>query len=133
MARLKTLQFHLTLTPPFHCHAYIIFSLYHHFFSWSVIGVFGLISCDPRFMVHIESQWFVKFSKMANINFRESWFGFFFINRDFWPETPHPPPFKVFVYYKGVLNRSKFTNIFFFNFHLYFSRHSPLLIVIIIK
>jgi hypothetical protein len=38
-----------------------------------------------------------------------------------------PPLFflKVFVYWKGVLNRSKFTNIFFFNFHLYFRRHSP--------
>jgi hypothetical protein len=28
--------------------------------------------------------------------------------------------FKVFVYGKGCQNRSKFTNIFFFNFHLYF-------------
>ena len=71
---------HCYFTFPFHCHAYIIFSLFHHFFSWSVIsviGVFGLFSCDSRFMVHIESPWFVKFSKMANINFCESWFGFF--------------------------------------------------------
>jgi hypothetical protein len=59
MARLKTLQF---------------------FFSGSVIVVFGLFSCDPRFMAHnhIDSPWFVKFSKMTNINSRESWFGFFF-------------------------------------------------------
>ena len=47
------------------------------FFSWSVIGVFGLFSCEPRFMAHIDTPWFVKFSKMANINFCESWFGFF--------------------------------------------------------
>ena len=43
---------------PFHCHAYIIFSLFHHFLSWSVIGVFAqfvLFSCDPRFMAHIDS------------------------------------------------------------------------------
>ena len=34
--------------------------------------------------------------------------------------TRNPSPFKVFVYGKGVQNRSKFTNIFFFNFRLYF-------------
>jgi hypothetical protein len=38
MARLKTLQFRLTLTPLFTAtHAF--FSLFHHFVSWSVIGV----------------------------------------------------------------------------------------------
>ena len=79
---------------PFHCHAYIIFSLFHHFISWSVIGVFGLFLCDPWFMAHIDSLWLVKFSKMANINFRESWFGFIFINWDLWPESP--PPFLKF-------------------------------------
>ena len=77
--------------------------IYRKQFSWSVIGLFGLFSCDPRFMAHIDLPWFVKFSKMANINFRESWFGFFFINWDLWPET-ETPPFKVFVYWKGVLN-----------------------------
>jgi hypothetical protein len=39
MARLKTLQHRLTLTPLFTCHACIFFSIFHHFFSWSVIGV----------------------------------------------------------------------------------------------
>jgi hypothetical protein len=39
MARLKTLQYRLTLTPLFTCHACIFFSIFHHFFSWSVIGV----------------------------------------------------------------------------------------------
>jgi hypothetical protein len=92
MARLKTLQFHLTLTPLFTATHTLFFSLFHHFFSWSVIGVFGLFSCDPRFMAHIDSPWFVKFSKMANINFRESWFGFFFINWDLWAETPPALP-----------------------------------------
>jgi hypothetical protein len=60
------------------------------------------------------------FSKMANFNFYESWFGFFFIFWDSWPETLPPPPFKVFVYGKGVQNRSKFTKKKFFNFHQYF-------------
>ena len=90
MARLKTLQFHLTLTPLFTATYTLFFLSFTIFFSWSVIGVFGLFSCDPRFMAHIDSPWFVKFSKMANINFRESWFGFFFINWDLWPELPSP-------------------------------------------
>ena len=34
-------------------------------------------SRDPSFMSLIDSPLFVKFSKMANFNFRESWFGFF--------------------------------------------------------
>jgi hypothetical protein len=32
MARLKTLQYRLTLTPLFTCHACIFFSIFHHFF-----------------------------------------------------------------------------------------------------
>jgi hypothetical protein len=67
------------------------FFFFHHFFSWSVIGVFGLFSCNPRFMAHIDSPWLVKFSKMTSINFRESWFGFFFKNWDLWPETITQP------------------------------------------
>ena len=39
MARLKTLQFHLTLSPLFTAMHTLFFSLFHHFFSWSVIGV----------------------------------------------------------------------------------------------
>jgi hypothetical protein len=115
-------------------------SLFHHFFfmicdwgspSFLCRGVrrqrnlrlwlgYFFYSRDPRFMSLIDSLWFVKFSKMANFNFHESWFLFFFIFWDSWPETLPPPPFKVFVYGKGVQNRSKFTNSFFFNFHLYF-------------
>jgi hypothetical protein len=46
----------------------------------------------------------------------------FFISSEIREQKP-PPPFKVFVYGKGVQNRYKFTNIFFFfNFHLYFLR-----------
>ena len=89
MARLKTLQFHLTVTSLFTA-THTFFFLFHHFFSWYVIGVFGLFSCDPRFMAHMDSPWFVKFSKMAYINVRESWFGFYFINWDLWPEPPSP-------------------------------------------
>jgi hypothetical protein len=90
MARLKTLQFHLTLTPLFTATHTLFFLSFTIFFSWSAVsGVFGLFSWDPKFMAHIDSPWFVKFSKMANINFRESWFGFY-IDCDLWPE---PPPF----------------------------------------
>jgi hypothetical protein len=59
----------------------IFFSLRvsHHFppmiCDWN--GVFFFYSRDPSFMSLIDSQLFVKFSKMANFNFRESWFGFF--------------------------------------------------------
>jgi hypothetical protein len=84
MARLKTLQLHLTLTPLFTATHTLFVLSFTIFFSWSVIGVFGLFSCDPRFMVHIDSPWFVKFLKMANINFRESSFWFFFINWYLW-------------------------------------------------
>jgi len=56
MARLNTFQFHLTLTPLFTAtHTSFFFSL-SPFFSWSVIGLFGLFSCDPRFMALI--YWF---------------------------------------------------------------------------
>ena len=118
MARLKTLQFRLTLTPLFTAtHAFLI-SLLPFFFmicDWGSpsflcrLGLwFGYFfnSRDPRFMSLIDSPWFVKFSKMAE-----------------------NPPFKVFVYGKGVQNtcRSKCTNIFFFNFQLYFRRHLPLM------
>ena len=66
-------QFESDPHSPFHCHA-LIFFLSHHF--------------PPRFMSLIDSPWFVKFSKMTNFNFRESWFGIFFIFWDSWPETP---------------------------------------------
>ena len=125
MVRLNILQLRLTLTPLFTAtHAF--FFLSHHFFpmicDW---GIF-FYSRDPRFMSLIDSPWFVKFSKMANFNFRESWFGFFLFSVI---SDQNPHPFKVFVYGKGVQNtcRSKFTNIFFFNFHLYFRRHLPLM------
>jgi hypothetical protein len=81
MARLKTLQFRLTLTPLFTAtHAFLI-SLSSFFFSWSVIGVVRVCSAvrrtmidvffysrDPWFMSLIDSPWFVKFSKMSNFN-----------------------------------------------------------------
>ena len=123
MARLKTLQFRLTLTPLFTAtHAFLI-SLLPFFFmicDWcspSFLCRLGLwfgyffYSRDPRFMSLIDSPWFVKFSKMANFNFRESWFGFFFFFSAIRDQNP-PPFFKVFIYGKGVQNRSKFTNIF---------------------
>jgi hypothetical protein len=66
MARLKTLQFRLTLTPLFTATHAFFFSLFHHFFSWSVIEVVRVSSAvvffysrDPRFMSLIYSPWFV--------------------------------------------------------------------------
>jgi hypothetical protein len=50
--------------------------------EWSIF----FYSRDPSFMTLIDSPLFVKFSKMANFNFRESWFGFFLIFWDSWPE-----------------------------------------------
>jgi hypothetical protein len=41
---------------------------------------------NRRYFVIKLHTWFVKFSKMANFNFRDSWFGFFFIFWDSWPE-----------------------------------------------
>jgi hypothetical protein len=87
MARLKTLQFRLTLTPLFTATHTFIFSLSPFFFQDLWLG-YLFYSRDPRFMSLIDSQCFVKFSKMANFNFHESWFGFFFIFWDSWPETP---------------------------------------------
>jgi hypothetical protein len=61
--------------------ACIFFSLgvSHHFSpmicDWN--GVYIFYSRDTSFMSLIDSPLFVKFSKMANFNFRESWFGFF--------------------------------------------------------
>ena len=95
MARLKTLQFHLTLTPLFTAtHAFLI-SLSPFFFfmicDWGSpsflcrrrqrnlglwLGYF-FYSCDPRFM----SYWFTvicEILKNGNFNFHESWFPFFF-------------------------------------------------------
>ena len=107
MARLKTLQFRLTRMH--------FCSLFHHFISWSVIGVVRVSSAvrreesrtkigyffysrDPRFTSLIDSPWFVKFSEMANFNFRKSWFWFFFIFWDSWPESP-PSFFSFFFSY----------------------------------
>ena len=109
MARLKTLQFRLTLSPflSFHCHACIFFSLSQFFFMICDWGNLSFLcrrlffySRDPRFMSLIDSPWFVKFSKMANFNFQSSIFVVISVNRDLdfflifwdsWPETP--PPF----------------------------------------
>ena len=58
----------------------------HFFFSltifspWSVIGVF-FYSRDPRLMSLVDLPWFAKFSKMANFNFREMGFLFYFVTR----------------------------------------------------
>ena len=90
MARLKTLQFRLTLAPLFTSTDALFFSLFHHFFfSWSVFGVVRVSSTvifcysrDPRFMSLIDSPWFVKFSKMSNFNFQSSIFVVISVNRD---------------------------------------------------
>ena len=50
MARLKTLQFRLTLAPLFTSTDALFFSLFHHFFSWSVIGVVRVSSAVVFFL-----------------------------------------------------------------------------------
>ena len=50
MARLKTLQFSLTLTPLFTA-THSFFSLFHHFCSWSVIGVVRVSSAVVFFFI----------------------------------------------------------------------------------
>ena len=75
MARLRTLQFRLTLFTA--THAFLI-SLSPFFFSWAVIGVFFSFSWPSIYV-------------------------------SYWSPPPPPPPLKVFVYGKGVQNRSKFT------------------------
>jgi hypothetical protein len=49
MARLKTLQFRLTLTPLFTA-THGFFFLFHHFFSWSMIGVVRVSSAVVFFL-----------------------------------------------------------------------------------
>jgi hypothetical protein len=53
----------------------------HRSWRWYRFHVFPIYiffcSRDPSFMSLIDSPLFVKFSKMSNFNFRESWFGFF--------------------------------------------------------
>jgi len=78
MARLKTLQFHLTLTPLFtatHTLFFLSFTIFFMICDW---GIWFILVWPSIYGSYIDSPWFVKFSKMANINFRESWFGFFF-------------------------------------------------------
>ena len=82
MARLTILQLRLTLTPLFTATHTFIFLSYHFFPHDLWLGYF-FYSRDPRFMSLIDSPWFVKFSKMANFNFRESWFDFFYFLRLF--------------------------------------------------
>ena len=86
---------------PFHYHqgSYYINPCYHSwhafFFSLTIFspmicdwGIF-FYSRDPSFMSLIDSLLFVKFSKMANFNFRESWFGFFLFSEI---RDENPPP-----------------------------------------
>ena len=84
--------------------------------KWAV----GAMIRNP-FMSLIDSPLFVKFSKMANFNFRESWFGFFFNFLRFVTRNTPPSPFLKFSSMEKVfkidLNLQTF---FFFNFHLYF-------------
>ena len=133
MARLKTLQFHLTLTPLFtatHTLFFLSFTIFFHDL-WLGYLVYSRVTLDLRLiLIHRDlwnsQKWQISISVNRDLDF--------FLLTEICDQNP-PPPFKVFVYWKGILNRSKFTNIFFLNFHLYFRRHSPLmpLIVVIIK
>ena len=71
MARLKTLQFRLTLTPLFtatHAFLFLSFTIFFMICDWGSPSFFCcrifLYSRDPRCMSLIESPWFVKFSKV---------------------------------------------------------------------
>jgi hypothetical protein len=141
MARLNILQLRLTLTLLFTttkdpttvyksllpCMACIFF-LSHYI---SVIGVFFFILVTLLLCLLLIYRYLWNFQKwqiLISVN-RELDFLHF---QRFVTRTPNPPlKKKVFVYGKGVQNtctgRSKFTNIFFFNFHLYFRRHLPLM------
>ena len=92
------------------------FSFSHHFIpmicDW---GIF-FYSHDPRFMSLIDSPWFVKFSKLPNFNFRESWFGFFVFS-EISDQNPHPfPKFssmeKVFKIHVDLNLQTFFSSIF---------------------
>ena len=115
MARLTTLQFRLTLTP-FFTATHTFFSLFHHFYHDLWLG-YLFYSRDPRFMFVIDLPWFVKFSKMANFNFRQSWFGFFFSFLLRFVTRNHPPHLlkfssieKVFIIYLNL--QTFFSSIF---------------------
>ena len=125
MARLKILQLRLTHHSPFHYHqgSYYksllprmacIFFLSHHFFpmicDW---GIF-FYSRDPSFMSLIDSPLFVKFSKMTNFNFRESWFRFFLFSkiRDQNPLLNFSSMEKVFKIHEDLNLQTFFSSIF---------------------
>ena len=94
MARLKTLHFHLTLTP--------LFTATHTLFFLSF-----------TIFVHDLWLWYLVYSRVT----LHLWL--ILIHRDLWNSQKWQKPltpFKVFVFWKGVLNRSKFTNIFFLQF-----------------
>jgi hypothetical protein len=102
---------------PFHCHACIFF-LSHHCFPMSMICDWGIFfySRDPRFMSFIDIPWFVKFSKMANFNFRESWFRFFLFSkiRDQNPLLNFSSMEKVFKIHEDLNLQTFFSSIFIF-------------------
>ena len=121
MARLKILQLRLTLTS--------LFSATHAFFSlspffpmicdWSIF--FILVTLDLFLLLIHRDLWnSQKWQILISVN-RDLDFFLFSEIRD----QNRPLFFLVFVYGKGVQNtcRFKFTNIFFFNLHLYFRRH----------
>ena len=91
MARLKILQFHLILTSPFHCHAYIICSLFHHFFQdlWLGYLVYSRVTLDLWLILIHRDLWnSQKWQILISVN-RD--FHFFFINWVLGPEISIEP------------------------------------------
>jgi hypothetical protein len=116
MARLKTLQFHLTLTPLFtatHTLFFLSFTIFVHDL-WLGYLVYSRVTLDLwLILIHRDlwnsQKWQILISVNRDLDF--------FLLTEICDQKPHPL-FRVFVYWRGVLNRSKFPNIFFFNFHL---------------
>jgi hypothetical protein len=112
MARLNILQLCLTITPLFTTTgSYYINPCYHAWHAFFFLfNHFPPMICDKGIFFYSRDPPLFFF-----------FFFFFFLFFFFF--------FKVFVYGKGVQNacKSKFTKKKFFNFHLYFRRHLPLM------
>jgi hypothetical protein len=93
--------FRLTLTTPFHCHAYIFISLFHHFFfmicDWGIF--FILVTLDLcLLLIHRElwnsQKWQILISVNRDLNFLK-----FSVIRD-QKHRPHPPFFYFFLSFR---------------------------------
>jgi hypothetical protein len=122
MASLKTVQFRLTLTPHFTAtHAF--FSLFHHFFSWSAIGVVGVSSAVVFFFFIL-----VTFDLCLLLIHRDSWHSqkwqILISNLQYLPQYPLIV-FWIFFYFLRFVTRNPHPHLFFF-FFFFFWKFSPM-------